>query len=265
MRYIKYTVTSLLVLPLMVFSPLSQAGKLDEIKAKGEVRVAVLLDSAPWGFTDAQGKSVGIDIDLAAMVAKGLNVKLTLAQITAANRIPYLLTNKADLVIAGLGHTPERAQQVAFTRPYATTQLGVYGGPEIGQTKNLADLSTYTIALSKGSTIDLALTEANPKGKYLRMEDTASAMAAFINGQVPLFGENSLIAQRIIEDNPGKNISMKFLIRSSPAYMAVAPRNTDFLDWLNTFIAERTADGSLAQVRLKWFKDEQKDIPDKAP
>ena len=61
------------------------------------------------------------------MVAKALGVKLELQQVTGANRIPFLLTDKVDIVISVMGLTPERAKQIMFTAPYADTQLAVFG------------------------------------------------------------------------------------------------------------------------------------------
>ena len=37
--------------------------------------------------------------------------------VTGPNRIPFLLTNKVDLLIASLGGHPERAKQVQFSKP----------------------------------------------------------------------------------------------------------------------------------------------------
>ena len=39
--------------------------------------------------------------------------------VTGPNRIPYLLTDKVDVLVASLGVTPERAKQVQFSEPYA--------------------------------------------------------------------------------------------------------------------------------------------------
>ena len=69
-------------------------------------------------------KPEGFDIDLAEMVGKALGVKVELQQVTGANRIPYLLTDKVDLVISVMGLTPERAKQIMFTAPYADTHPG---------------------------------------------------------------------------------------------------------------------------------------------
>ena len=60
-----------------------------------------------------------------------MGVRLELVPVTGAARIPSLLSDKIDILIAGLGATPERAQQVMFSQPYAVVNLGVYGAKAI--------------------------------------------------------------------------------------------------------------------------------------
>ena len=105
----------------------ARADKLQDILSKGVVRIGVPLDAPPFGSQDANRKPIGFDIEFAEMVAKGLGVKLEMQQITGANRIPFLLTDKVDIVISVMGLSPERARQIQFTAPYANTFLAVYG------------------------------------------------------------------------------------------------------------------------------------------
>ena len=72
----------------------AQADKLQDIISKGVVRIGVPLDVPPFGSQDANRNPVGLDVDLAQGVAKALGVKVELQQITGANRIPYLITDK---------------------------------------------------------------------------------------------------------------------------------------------------------------------------
>src|ERR671916_2230659 len=104
-----------------------RADKLADILSKGVVRIGVPLDAPPFGSQDANRNPVGFDIELAEMVGKALGAKVELQQITGANRIPFLLTDKVDIVISVMGLTPERAKQIMFTAPYANTFLAVYG------------------------------------------------------------------------------------------------------------------------------------------
>ena len=78
----------------------AQADKLADILSKGVVRIVVFGDVPPFGSTNVNRELEGFDIDMAKLVAQALGVKLELVQATAANRIPYLLTDKADLNIS---------------------------------------------------------------------------------------------------------------------------------------------------------------------
>ena len=103
------------------------ADKFQDILSKGVVRIGVPVDAPPFGSVNQQRQPEGFDIELAEMVAKALGVKLEMPQVTGANRIPYLLTDKVDIIISVMGLTPERAKQIMFTAPYANTYLAVFG------------------------------------------------------------------------------------------------------------------------------------------
>lgn len=72
---------------------------LDRIIESGTIKIAVPQDFAPFGSVDASGNLEGYDIDVANLIAEDLGVELELVPVTSDNRIPFLQTNKADLVI----------------------------------------------------------------------------------------------------------------------------------------------------------------------
>ena len=127
----------------------TRADSFQEILKKGTVRIAVPLDVPPFGSLNQERKPEGFDIDLAEMVAKALGVKLELQQVTGANRIPFLLTDKVDIVISVMGLTPERAKQIMFTAPYADTQLAVFG-PKSANVKSAGEVGNLKVAAAKG-------------------------------------------------------------------------------------------------------------------
>ena len=95
---------------------------------KGKViKVAVPQDFAPFGSAGPDLKPVGYDIDMANLIAKELGVKAEIIPVTSANRIPYLQTKKADLVISSLGKNAEREKVIDFSAAYAPFFSGVYG------------------------------------------------------------------------------------------------------------------------------------------
>ncbi|CAO3381231.1 transporter substrate-binding domain-containing protein [Azospirillum argentinense] len=238
-------------------SSAAKADVLQNVLSAGKLRVGVLTDAAPWGFKDAKGEAAGLDIDLAKLMAADMGVKLDLVQVTGANRIPSLLANKVDVLIAAAGATPERAQQVTFTQPYAAVNLGVYGPKAMAAATDPEGLKGRSIGVAKGSTLDIWLTDNAPGAKLVRFEDTPGAIAAYLAGQVETFAENSAIALKVSEDNPGKEVEQKFLIRQSPAHVAVRHGEQDMVNWVNTFLFYNRLNGKLGALQMKWFKEKQ--------
>ncbi len=236
------------------------ADLLQDVLKKGVVRVGVPIDVPPFGSTDPSGKPVGFDVDMAEMLAKDLGVKLELQQITGINRIPYLLTNKIDVVISVMGATPQRAQQVAFTSPYAGLFLGVYGSRGV-PVKSPADLGTRKVGLPRGTTQDLSLTEMAPRASIVRFEDDATSAAAFLSGQTDLIATANIVALDLVKKNPTKNIELKFVIRLSPAHIAIRHGEPDMLRWLDTFIFFHKLNGDIGKLHEKWFNEKMQDLP----
>lgn len=242
----------LAVVGLWLMSVAAQADALADIIKNGVVRVAVPLDVPPFGSLTADRKAEGFDIELAEMVGKALGVKVEMQQVTGANRIPFLLTDKVDVVISVMGLTPERAKQVMFTSPYADTNLGVFG-PKTINVKSADELGTYKVVAAKGTTQDLGLAAMNPKANIMRTEDDATAATAYITGQADLFATNSLIIPDMIKRAPNKEFDLKFIIRRSPAHMGVKMGEFALLQWLNSFIFFNTMNGELDRLHRKWL------------
>jgi polar amino acid transport system substrate-binding protein len=228
----------------------AKADKLQDILSKGVVRIGVPLDAPPFGSQDAARKPIGFDIEMAEMVAKGLGVKLEMQQITGANRIPFLLTDKVDIVISVMGLTPERARQIQFTAPYANTFLAVYG-PKSSPVSSPETIGTARIAAARGTTQELAISASAPRASLMRTEDDATAAAAYISGQADLLATNSIVAQALAKQNPNKEFERKFTIRRSPAHMGVQMDQHNLVRWLDGFIFFNTMNGELDRMHRK--------------
>lgn len=230
----------------------AKADAFEDILKKGTVRIATPLDVPPFGSQNAQREPEGFDVELAGMVAKSLGVKLEMQQVTGANRIPFLLTNKVDVVISVMGLTPERAKQVMFTAPYADTQLAVFG-PKSANVKSAAEIGSLKIAAAKGTTQELALSAMAPRATIMRTEDDATAAAAYISGQAELIATNSLIIPDLQKRNPNKEFELKFTIRRSPAHMGVRMGEHNLLQWMNSFIFFNMMNGEIDRLHRKWL------------
>ncbi len=236
------------------------AADLQQILSNGKVRIGVPVDVPPFGSNDASNQPVGLDVDMANNIAKALGVELELQQITGANRVPFLATDKLDIVIAAMGATPERALQIAFTSPYAALSIGVFG-PDSIAVSSAADITDQTIAVARGTTQDLMLSEMAPNANIQRYDDDATAAAAFTSGQAQLLATADVVAKDMMDKNPGVELKPKFIMQFSPCYIGVQQGSPELLQWLNTFIHLGMRDGTLSELSQKWIGTELPALP----
>jgi polar amino acid transport system substrate-binding protein len=242
---------------LASWSVTAAAQTADEIKKKGSITVGMLVDFPPYGTVDASNQPDGYDADVAKLLAKDLGVKLNLVPVTGPNRIPFLLTNKVDVLVASLAVTPERAKQVQFSRPYSAATIVLYA-PKKTAIKSPADLKGVRVAVARASTQDTALTAIAPQGTEIRrFDDDASAMQALLSGQVDAIGCSTTVAAQIAK-RAGDTYENKLVLKQQ--FMAVAMRQNqpELLKTLDDFIAKNTANGELNKLYKKWL---QADLP----
>ena len=109
----------LLVL-LMICGPAS-AGTLDEILARGTVRVGMTGDYRPFSIKDETGHFEGLDVDMAESLAKGLGVKLEIVPTAWANLITDIKADRFDIGMGGITITLDRAKSALFSAPLMRT------------------------------------------------------------------------------------------------------------------------------------------------
>ena len=243
-----FAVTAFALIPLT-----AHADALDTITKAGTLKVAVPEDYPPFGAVGGDMKPQGYDIDMAALLAKSLGVKLELVPVNSANRVPYLTTNKVDLVISSLGKTPDREKVMDFSAAYAPYFQGVFGPADIKVT-GPADLTGKTVGATRGALEEIALTQMAPNATIKRFEDNNATIQAFLSGQVDLIAAGNIVASAILSKNPPRRPEPKFVIKNSPCFVGMNKNEPRLLAKVDAAIAQSKKDGTLEAMSQKWFK-----------
>ena len=86
----------------------------------GVLRFGTSAITEPFSFVDESQKVVGIDIEIASLVAKKLNKKLEIVNMEFGSMIPALAAGKVDMIGACITITADRSRKVLFSAPYYT-------------------------------------------------------------------------------------------------------------------------------------------------
>lgn len=234
-----------------------RADVLDTVKGRKALRVAVPQDFPPFGSVGSDMTPSGYDIDVANLIAKELGAKAELVPVTSANRIPYLQTNKVDLVISSLGKNEDREKVIDFSTAYAPFYNGVFA-PSATKIAGAADLAKKTVGVTRGAVEDLELTKIAPTDAVIkRYEDNNGTISAFLSGQVDAVATGNVVAAAIIARNPPKKPEMKFLIKNSPCFIGFNKNEPKLKEAVDAIIAKAKGDGSLEAISKKWLGMEQ--------
>ena len=188
------------------------------MKAK-KITIAIPTDSPPYGFVGTDLKPQGLDIDMvnyiANYIAAKLGVAIELAPVSSANRIPYLQTRKADLVISTLGKNAERAAVIDFTAACSPFFQAVFA-PKSLNIKTLADLAGKSIGVTRGAIEAQELTKLAPDSADVkRFENNNATESSFVAGQVQLIATGASVAGNLMAKNPQFNAEYKLLLKDS--------------------------------------------------
>lgn len=173
------------LLPLALAAP-ANAGKLDDIKARGKLLVGVTENSPPFSYRDGQKGIVGYDVDLAGRVAKRLGVHMDKIVIINADRIPALQQDRVDLVAVGMTRSKKRAKDVDFSYAYLDSPHMILVRKASG-IEHIDQLAGRKLALVRSASVDGKLKAAVPTMQIVFLDTYDAAFAALSDGRVDAF------------------------------------------------------------------------------
>jgi len=254
-------IASLLV-TTVVSVPSANAADLKEILSRGKLIVGTGSGNPPFHFLDTSGKLVGMDIDIAKAIAKGLfndETKVEFVQQASDSRIPNVVSGKVDITCQFMTVTATRAQQVAFTNPYYREGVGLLLKKN-GKYKNYAALlkagSAAKISILQNVTADDYVHAALPKAKVLQYAETALIYTALDAGRVDAAASDQSAIAWLVASNPTKYIDSGYGWMPQTYSCAVKQGDQVWLNFVNQVLNEAMTgvDFDAYQASFKkWF------------
>ena len=206
---------------------------LDQIKESGSINIGVFSDKNPFGYVDENGEYQGYDVYFARRLGEDLGVEINFVSTEAANRIEYLQTGKADVILANFTVTPERAEEVDFALPYMNVALGVISpDSNVITTLDNWNADDQMIVIS-GTTAETYLTKEYPDIPLQKYDSYATAKNALENGNGVAWANDNTEVIAFAKQNTGYTVGIPSLGSQDTIAPAVSQGNTTVLGWLN--------------------------------
>jgi ABC-type amino acid transport substrate-binding protein len=243
----------------------AHAGALEAARERGSLIVGVREDFPPLGYLDADGKHTGFEVDLARYMARQLlgdEGKLRMTPAPPGSRITILHTGLADMLIAAVTVTEDRAHMFAFSDPYflSGTLLLVPRGSAI---PDVLDVKGKKVAVLEGSiqegawdsiVREPAIREAVRGATRVKFWSVTAAVAALRAGEVDAFAEDDVLILALARQYPDL-VTVGKPFRPQPYAVAMPKGDPDLLAWVNDQLRKAKADGSYDALWNRYFGD----------
>jgi len=264
MRRVRWTIIAFMIAGLIAgcaqmgqMPSASSSPIIDRILSRGEVTVGMSGDMAPMNLLTKEEKIIGLDADLANLIAEAMGVKLTIQKIAFADLLPALEAGSIDMIISNMTMTPDRNLKVAFVGPYFTSGKALLTKrSSIAQAKGLPDINSpqFTFVALKESTSEAVIRKGAPQAKLLTAGTQNEAIQAVIDGKADAMIADYPICVVAMYRNPAAGlVSVVTPITYEPIGIAVPKGDPQLLNWLENLLHALERAGYMKELKEKWF------------
>jgi polar amino acid transport system substrate-binding protein len=229
-----------------------------DLKGK-EIVIAVENAYPPFNYKDEKtGEGVGMDYDFMNEACKRLNCKTKFVT-TSWDAIVAVMESKGkaewDIAADGITITPERAQNVDFTDPVvnvAQRLLVRKGESRFKTAEEFKANKDLLFGAQPGTTNYVIMEKLVGKDRIKAYDQFGLIVQALINKDIDATVMDDVASLGNMQANPDK-------LETFPESLAgedlgfVFPKGSELRDPFNKVLAEMKNDGTLTQLKAKWF------------
>ncbi len=236
------------------------------IRARGQLRVALVGDRSPFAYLDADGMPSGYKVQLVQLLAQrwlGDRLAVEFLPVPRAEGLQMVASGAADMLIGVIPHTREMELQVDTSLPIYTAGEGLLVADDAAPA-GLAGLNGQTVAVVEGTaSADTLNWLAQQAGIALTVVPKASleeALAALQAGEVLAVAMERTEMLGLAYATPGVYVTDERLT-AVPLVIALPPGDSAFRDRVNLTLQAMNWDGEFAVLYGAWFDDEPPAFP----
>ena len=250
-------------------------------KPGATVRIATEGAYPPWNDTDASGKLVGFEIDLAADLCRRMKVTCKMIPRVWEGIIPALRVGEFDAIMSGMAITKKRKKIITYSRSFAASPHAFVvraDGPLADVTTKISSVTLGSLDAKEkaavetlrkafaGRTIGAQADTVFVNFLKIHMADRAGIRtfkyqgdvdAALLDGRVDALLAQTTYLKPVLEKAKGKLkvVGPGFTGGSVGEGIGIGIRKEDkaLADMFSSAITAAIADGTLSGLSRKWF------------
>lgn len=245
-------ILSVVLALILVIGCFAACGKKEEKKTE-EKKTLVMATNAefpPYEYHEGDAV-VGIDAEIAKLIADKLGMELKIEDVAFDSIIPGVQAGKYDMGMAGMTINEERLQSVNFSDSYATgVQVVIVN--EGGSIASLDDIAGKKIGVQTSTTGDIYASDDFGDENVVKFDSGAAAVEALKSGKVDCVIIDNEPAKSYVAANEGlKILETEYAVEDYA--ICFAKDNTELKEKVNAALKELIADGSVQKIIDKYI------------
>ena len=232
---------------------------IERIKARGELVLGTAGSMPPLNMTTKDGEVIGLEVDLAQLMADAMEVDLRLETMPFAELLPALQSGKVDMVMSGMTITPGRNLKVAFVGPYMTSgKAFLTKRKTIAEAKEASEVNSpdTILAALEGSTSQYFVEQAISKAQLITTKDYDEAVKMVIEDKVhALVADFPICAISVIRYPEEGLLMVPAPLTYEPIGIALSPGDVHLINWVENFFRALQGSGMVDRLNERWLQD----------
>lgn len=241
------------------FARESASPVIDRILKNRALTIGTAGSMPPLNMTTKDKQVVGIEIDLAKLMADAMDVELRIKTMPFADLLGALEAGKVDMVLSGMTMTPKRNLKVAFAGPYMVSgKCFLSKLSDIATAKEPSQIKKPDLRLAalKGSTSQYFVEQFLPKAKLVTTVDYDEGVDLVLKGKVDAMVADSPLCAVSHLRYPGAGLSSVYTrLTYEPIGIALPANDPLLLNWVGNFMETLEATERLKEVQKRWLED----------
>lgn len=252
---------------------------LDIIKKKKLIVAIYEEDTPPFYYKDENGKTKGIDVDIANAIAKNIHpdivVEVTRQPKTFNDVIDIVSRGEADIGVSMLSYTAQRSRKVYYTKtPYINvrgallvSQLAISQSGESPTLNNIfSEKNNRTLCVIEGSSYEVVAKKVLPYAVLVPVKSSKDLLPSVKSGKCFAFFEDDQgIRKRLIQD-PQLNLRYQMIVLKDaldPINIVIAPQYPELAEFIELLIKHTASLRFDLDDLLRKYRHTFMDVPKK--
>ena len=232
---------------------------MDGIAQRGVLVVGTAASMPPLNMTAKNGEVIGLEPDMARIMADAMGVKVEFKAMPFAELLPALTAGKVDMVISNMTITGKRNMDVAFVGPYFVSGKSfLTKAAWLATAKDIQQVNSPKTRLTalNGSTSEIFVRNQLPSATLVTGKDYGEMVRMVLDGKADAMVADYPICVFSVFRYPGQDlVSLMPPLNYEPIGVAVPKGDPLMVNWVENFLDYLEGSGEMKRLADRWLND----------